>query len=214
MEEPYKIGLILIGMTPCAPFLPMLANKAKGDLGATAALMLLTAVVTIIFVPLAVPLMAKGLTVSAWTIAQPLLIFVLLPLVVGMVTRRASLVVTRRMQPFVKRTTGIFTIVVVVLCGIVYGKGLLGLPGSLAIVSQVIFFFIMATVTYWFGFGLKHEEKIVLSLGMTTRNLGAAVAPLFSIANIDERAIIMVVLGIPLMVVSSVLSTIFFRTKG
>jgi BASS family bile acid:Na+ symporter len=154
--------------------------------------------------------MVKGLTVSAWTIAQPLLIVVLLPLAVGMVIRRASLAVTLVIQPFVKRTTGIFTIAVGILCVFVYGKGLLGLPGSLAIVSQVIFFFILATFTYWFGFGLKHEEKIVLSLGMTTRNLGAAVAPLFSIENIDERAIIMVVLGIPLMVLSSLLSTKWF----
>ena len=29
----YAIGLILLGMAPCAPFVPMLVGKANGDLG-------------------------------------------------------------------------------------------------------------------------------------------------------------------------------------
>jgi bile acid:Na+ symporter, BASS family len=32
LESHYAIGLILMGMTPCAPFLPAIVNKAKGDL--------------------------------------------------------------------------------------------------------------------------------------------------------------------------------------
>jgi hypothetical protein len=42
---------------------------------------------------------------------------------------------------------------------------------------------------------LHPDQKIVLSAGMATRNIGAALAPLFSIAEMDQPAIIMVVLG-------------------
>jgi BASS family bile acid:Na+ symporter len=52
---------------------------------------------------------------------------------------------------------------------------------------------------------LPHEQKIVLSAGMATRNIGAALAPLLSIAEMDQRAIIMVVLGFPVMVIFGVL---------
>ncbi|MBK8752241.1 MAG: hypothetical protein IPL99_11620 [Candidatus Competibacteraceae bacterium] len=45
---------------------------------------------------------------------------------------------------------------------------------------------------------------------MSTRNLGAALAPLFSIAEIDQRAIIMVVLVLPMMVISALLATKWF----
>jgi len=75
---------------PCAPFLPAIAKKAGGDLGFTAAFMLLTATGTVAFMPFAVPLSIEGWTVSAWTIARPLLIVVLLPLAVGRATLRAS----------------------------------------------------------------------------------------------------------------------------
>jgi bile acid:Na+ symporter, BASS family len=70
LESHYGIGLILMGMTPSAPFLPAIVSKAKGNLGFTEAFMLLTAVGTVAFMPFAVSLMAKGLTVSAWTISN------------------------------------------------------------------------------------------------------------------------------------------------
>ncbi|MBP1648809.1 MAG: hypothetical protein H6Q30_2254 [Bacteroidetes bacterium] len=210
LEYPYAIGLILMGMTPCAPFLPMIARKAGGDLGFTAAFMLLAAVGTIMFMPFAVPLMVKGLTVSAWTIARPLLLFVALPLAVGMAILRATPTLASRIQLFVKKTAFISAIAVFVLCIIIYGKGLLGVPGSFAVASQVIFFLIVTTCTYWFGFGLQHEQKIVLCTGMSTRNLGVAIAPLLAIADMDQRAIIMVVLGIPLMVMFALLAVKWF----
>jgi BASS family bile acid:Na+ symporter len=210
LESHYAIGLILLGMTPCAPFLPAIVNKAKGDLGFTAAFMLLTAVAMVIFMPFGVPLMAKGLTVSAWTIAKPLLMVILLPLAVGMAILRASTAVASRIQPFVKKATGISTIAMGVLCAIVYGKELIGVRGSFAVISQLIFFLIVSPLTYWCGFGLQHEQKIVLCAGMSTRNVGAALAPLFSIAEMDQRAIIMVVLGFPIMVIFGLLAARWF----
>ena len=60
----YTMGLLLMGITPCAPFLPMIVERAKGDVGDTAAFMLLTSIATIVVMPLAVPLMIEGLTVG------------------------------------------------------------------------------------------------------------------------------------------------------
>ena len=210
LESPYAAGLILMGMTPCAPFLPMIVERAKGDLGFTAALMLLTAVATVVFMPFAVPLMIKGLTVSAWAIAKPLLIVIFLPLAVGMLILRRSPTLASRIQPFVKKITGIATITTCALCVIVYGKGLIGVPGGLAVAAQLIFFFVLTTFTYWFGFGLQHEQKIVLSAGMATRNLGAALASVFSMPEIDQRTIVMVVLGLPIMVTFALLGAKWF----
>jgi len=210
LEYPYAIGLILMGMTPCAPFLPAIANKAGGDLGSTAAFMLLASAGTVAFMPFAVPFMVEGLSVSAWTIAKPLLTVVLLPLAVGMAILRASPALATQLQPFVKKTTGVATIALAVLSIAVYGKGLIGVAGELAVASQCLFFLVVTTLPYWFGFGLRHEQKIVLSVGMATRNIGAALAPLFSIADMDQRAIVMVVLGFPIMVAFAFLATKWF----
>jgi len=206
LEYPYAMGLILMGLAPCAPFLPAIAKKAGGDLGFTAAFMLLTAVGTVLFMPFAVPLLIEGLTVSAWTIAKPLLIVVLLPLAVGMATLRASPTLAAKVQPFVRNATVFFTMALAALGIAAYGKEMLGVAGSLAVAAQLAFFLAVTTLPYWLGFGLRYEQKIVLSTGMATRNLGAALAPLIAAKDMDQRAIVMVVLGLPIMVLFATLA--------
>jgi BASS family bile acid:Na+ symporter len=207
LEPPYATGLLLLGMTPCAPFLPAILARAEADLGYTAAFMLLAAVGTVLFMPVAAPLLVEGMSIGAWTVAQPLVIVVLLPLVVGMLVLRGSPSLARRMQPVVKRATGLATIAVLVLCALVYGKGLLGISGSLAVAAQLLFFSAITVLSHLLAFGLRQEQRIVLSAGLATRNLGAAIAPLLSVPQDDQRATIMVVLGLPIMVIAALLAT-------
>ena len=214
LEAPYAMGLILLGMAPSAPIVPIFVNKVRGDLGYAAAFMLLASVGSLIFMPFAVPWLVKGLTVSAWSIARPLLLLILIPLAVGMTIAKAYVKMADKMKLVLKKITGLFTIFTIILLVLVYGKGMLGLPGSFALVSQFILFFVLCTFPYWFGFGLKHEQKIVESIGMSTRNLGAAMAPLFSDSSIDQKAFLMVVLALPVMVLFAWLSMkIFGRRK-
>jgi BASS family bile acid:Na+ symporter len=130
-----------------------------------------------------------------------------------MAVLRLSPPAATRARPVVKGATLVATIATAILCIVVYGKGLLGITGSLAVASQVLFFGVMTTVSYWLGFGLPNDRRIVLSAGMATRNLGAALAPLFSLPTVDQRAIVMVVLGLPLMVVFARLSVRWFGPR-
>ncbi len=211
LEQPYAIGMILLGTTPCAPFLPMMVDKAKGNLGLSAAFMLLVSAFMVLYLPFAVPYLAEGLSVSAWAVARPLLILVLLPLIIGILTQRFIPKLAFTIQPTVKILMLVFTIIMLVLIVIIYGKGLISSAGSFFLAAQLAFFIIVSTATYVFSFGLKREEKVVLSLGMTTRNLGAALVPLYAVAAIDERAIIMVVLAVPLQVIFAALAARWFK---
>ena len=129
LAPPLAIGMILLGMAPCAPFVPVMVDKAKGDLGFTAAFMVLAAAGTVVSMPFTVPLLAKGLTTSAWAIAKPLLIFVLLPMAAGVFLRRSADALASKLLPFVKKGAGLAGLVWGVLCLIIYGEGLLGLAG-------------------------------------------------------------------------------------
>ena len=214
LEYPYAIGLILLGMTPGRPFLPLIVEKAKGDLGYCAAFMLLSSVGTVVFMPFAVPLMVQGLTVTAWSIARPLVMVLLAPLAIGMWILRASAPLAGRIRPLVKKAAGVATLSVIALCIIVYGKGLLGVASSFAVASQLIFFCCVTALPHLLRFGLRNEQKIVLSTGMATRNLGAAVAPLLSAPAIDQRATVMVVLGLPVTVVFALAAARIFGRRA
>jgi len=214
MQSPYAIGLILVGMAPCAPFVPRLVDKAKGDIGYTAAFMLLASAGTVVCMPFTVPLLAKGLTASAWAIAKPLLIVVLLPMAVGVLIRSKSDPFASKIMPFVKKGAGIAGLLWCILCLIIYGKSLLSVTGELAVASELIFFGIVCVGTYWLGLGLRHEQKVVLSVGVTTRNLGACLTPLLSVPDMDQRATLMIVLALPIMVIVALLGTKWFSRIG
>jgi bile acid:Na+ symporter, BASS family len=213
MEEPYTIGLILVGMTPCAPFMPMMVRKARGDLSYTGALMLLAAIGTVAFMPFAVPRMVSGLTANAWVVGKPLLFFVLMPLLLGMAVRRCAESVASRLYPLVKKTTDITTMVMLAVMAIVYGKDFIGAIGSYAIGTLVLFVGVVTLATDRLGFGLSQGQRSVLTIGMCTRNLGAAIAPLMAI-KADSRSVVMVALGIPVTLIFSFLAARWYASHA
>lgn len=214
MAPAYGIGLILLGMAPCAPFLPPMVDRARGDLGYTAAFMLLASVVTVVYLPFAVPVLVKGLSANPLTIAKPLLLFLLLPLAIGLAIQSRSASTASKLHPFVNKATGIDTILMLALCLLIYCKEFLEMVGSYAIGSQIVFFSVATVGPYFLSFGLLRGQKSVLALGMSTRNLGAAFAPLFAIHDVDQRAIVMVAFGVLMQAAFSFLAATWFGRRA
>jgi bile acid:Na+ symporter, BASS family len=214
LAAPYAIGLLLLGLAPCAPFLPPMVDKAHGDIGHTAAFMLLTSVATVAYMPLAVPLLVKGFSAGAWTIAKPLLFFLLVPMAIGMAIQFRSASAASKLQPIVKKATGVDTLLMLVLCVVIYGKAFLGLVGSYAIGAQILFFSVASVGPYLLSFGLPRGQKIVLSLGMCTRNIGAALAPLFAVPGVDQRAIVMVSFGVLMQAAFAIATASYFGRRA
>lgn len=210
LEEPYALGLILLGMAPAAPFLPMLAARANADRGYTAAFMFLITITTVLFMPIVVPVMTNELSITAWTIAKPLLLMILLPMVTGMLLLRKYKHLSTRMIPVVKKVAGIFALTTLSLSVVIFFEGLIALSDVKIFLAQLVFFSAMMIFPYWLSLGLKQEHRVIISIGLATRNLGAAVAPLLSIAEIDQRAFIMIVLAVPFMLGFALLSAKLF----
>jgi bile acid:Na+ symporter, BASS family len=203
MGEPYSLGLLFLGMAPCAPFLPAAAQRTRGDLAYVAAFMLLAVVGTVVFMPLAVPLLVKGFTADAWTIVRPLLFFVVAPLAVGTAVRGGCVTCAERAHPIVRRVTAVDTLIMVVCLFVVYGEDFLDALGTYAIVVQLVYCSVVAGAAYGLGVGLPPSQRSVLALGVCSRNVGAALAPLFAAGTTDRRAIAMCALAVPVTVVSS-----------
>lgn len=213
LAPPYAMGLLLVSMAPCAPFLPMLVDKARGNLGYTASFMLLAAVGTVVYMPFAVPFVVKGVTVSAWQIARPLLTLVLAPLAVGMAILRASPALAARLQPFVKRITGLATIVMLASMLLLFGKGFVGSAGSYATATLLAYLAVVTVASYGLAFGLPPDQKSVLSLGVCTRNAGAALAALGAVPDVDPQAIIVAALVVPIMIIVSLPAARWFAGR-
>jgi bile acid:Na+ symporter, BASS family len=205
LEQPYATGLLLLALAPCAPFAPTMVNTARGDPAYMAAFTVLSAVATVVIMPVAVPLLVRGLTADPMTIARPLLFFVLLPLALGTMLRGARTQAAERVRPAIALITNVAGSVVLVLIAIVHGRGLLDAIGSYAIATQVIFLAVITVAAHVLGFGLADEQRTVLTIGTCTRNLGAALAPLAAIDR-DPRAVVMIAIAAPVTIALSVLA--------
>ena len=88
MEPAAATAVVLIGCVGGAPFLPKLAMLAKSNLALAVGAMVLLMVVTIGYAPIVVPLAVEGATVDPLAIAQSLVLFMLIPLGLGLLRAR------------------------------------------------------------------------------------------------------------------------------
>ena len=204
LAEPYALGLLFLGMAPGAPFLPAVAQRASGDLAYVAAFMVLASVGTVVFMPFAVPLLVKGFSADPWTIAKPLVFYIALPLAIGVAIRLAALTLAEKSHPIVKKVTAVDSLVLLAIIFWIYGRDFLGAVGSYAIGTQILYIAVVTAAAYGFGFGLPRSQKSVLALGLCTRNIGAAVAPLMAVPGTDQRAIVMCCLAMIITIVMGI----------
>jgi BASS family bile acid:Na+ symporter len=196
LEEPYALGLILLGLAPCAPFVPLLAERARADLNDVAAYLLLASVGTLFILPIMIPVLAPTLTADTWTIARPLLFFIAVPLAIGICVRLLASALADKAHPIVKKVTSVDILLMLGVVIALYWRDFLSAVGSFAIGVQILYYCLLGAAAYGLGFGLSHEKRSTLVLGLCTRNVGAALAPLMSVPNVDPRATVMCVLAV------------------
>ena len=215
LEEPYAVVVLLASLAPCAPFLQQMVGKARGDMAFAGALIPLVAVGTVVLMPLMAPLLIQGVTISTWALAKPLLLTILLPLLVGAAFRHYAENGATRIFPAVKGLALLSTLLTILWCLVIYGRGMLNTAGEFALLSMTLFMVGMGFITYRFGFGMKQNQRSVMALGMGTRNVAAVLAAALAIPNADPRIVVMTVMWTLWSVVLAAMgANIFARLAG
>ncbi len=176
LAEPYALGLVLLGMAPCSPAIPVMMRKSGGSLAYMSDFMLMAYGGTVVLMPFMVPWLAKGFAADPWTIAKPLLLFIAMPLAIGAAVRRAAEAVAESAAPIVKTVTGLNTMILCVILIWLYKSEIFSAVGTYAIGSQILYYAVLGFASYLLGFGLSFEQKAPMVLGICTRNVGPALA--------------------------------------
>ena len=196
LAEPYALGLVLLGLAPCSPAIPIMVRKAGGNLAYMSAFMLLAFAGTVVLMPFMVPILAKGFTADPWTIAKPLVFLIAIPMVVGIAIRRAAMTIAAKVAPIVKALTSVATLILCAILLWLYRGEIIGAVGAYAIGTQLLYYTLLGFPAYLLGFGLSYEQKAPMTLGICTRNVGPALAPLLAVAGSPQGAITMCILAI------------------
>jgi BASS family bile acid:Na+ symporter len=194
LDNNYVIVLYIGSLAPCAPFLPPLLPKAHGDVAYAGAFIPAAAIGTCLFMPLLAPLLVSGVEISVMSLMKPLFISVLLPLLIGAILKTYAEKVADKIFIPVKKLAGLSTLLTIIFCLLLYYKQMWATAGSMAMLSLTIFTFAMGLIAYYTGFGLKRAEKVVMSLGMGTRNIAAVLIGVLTIANVEPNMVAMVVI--------------------
>ena len=201
LSEPHAIGLLIIGLAPTAPLLPMLIRRARADMDVAAAMMPLAVVGTVVLMPLLMPVLIPGASVSSFTLARQLSLTVLLPLVAGVVVNVYASQVAVKIFPYFKKLAGLSTLALLGFTVVMYGEEFLNALGSFAIAAQVLWILVIGLVSYAFGFGMRQAQRSTLSLGVCSRNGGITLIAFTTLPAQDPNVLVMLLLGIPVPVI-------------
>jgi len=173
LDQDIYTGLLLMGTAAGAPFLPKLAQVAKGNAAFSVGMMVLLMVVTVAYLPLVLPLFLPDVTINAWDIAKSLILLMLLPLAIGLLVRARYSSTAGGLQPQMS-TASTLSILVLVVGGVVLQWGnivsLIGTGGLVAIIALIL---VSLALGYAAG-GRDPGIRSVMALGTAQRNLSAA----------------------------------------
>src|SRR6187200_1302001 len=139
LDEPFGLGLLLLGCAAGAPFLPKLAELAKGNLAFAVGTMVLLMVVTVGYLPVVLPLLLPGVAVDPAKIAQSLILLMLLPLGVGLALKSRYEDLAAWVKPVLDRISNVSLILLVLLITAANIDKVLDVFGTFGILAGLLF---------------------------------------------------------------------------
>ena len=138
MNDQLQIGLILMGSAAGAPFLPKLAQIAKANVPFSVGLMALLIVVTVVYLPIVLPLLLPGVEVDAGKIALTLFGEMLVPLAIGLVVRARWVEAAGELQKPAAQVSNLSLVLLLVLMLGLNIENVIGLFGSGALLATLV----------------------------------------------------------------------------
>ena len=191
LDEPLGLGLLVLGTAAGAPFLPKLAQLAKGNLAFSVGLMVLLMVITVGYLPLVLPMLLPGVSVNPAKIARSLFLLMLLPLAGALAVKAKFPSAASRAKPPLDRISGLSLILVIALLSVVNFKNVLGVFGTRGILAGLLFIGLSYAVGWLLG-GPGADTRVVMGLGTAQRNIAAALV-VGSQSFKDPKVVVMVV---------------------
>ncbi len=173
LDEQFAIGLLVLGCTAGAPFLPKLAERAGGDIAFSVGAMVLLMVVTIGYLPIVLPLLLHGVTVDPLKIARSLVLLMLLPLAAALAMKARRGDIAARVKPALSYISNLSLIALLVLITAANISKVLQVFGSRAILAGLVFIAVGFVVGWLLG-GPGGDTRRVVAFGTAQRNIAAA----------------------------------------
>ena len=201
LDESMGIGLLLLGLAGGAPFLPKLAQIAKGNLAFAVGLMVLLMVVTVGYLPIVLPMLLPGVSVHPAQIARSLVLLMLLPLGSALAVRAKRPNVAAKIKPVFDKTSNLGLIALMIFQTLFNIRSVLAVFGTGGIFAGVVFLAVGVAAGWALG-GSAPGTRSVLGLGTAQRNIAAALVVAnqsFEDPNVVVMVIVVAIIGLVIL---------------
>lgn len=175
MEHGFALGLILLACSAGDPFVTKLSQSAKGDKAYSLAVMAMLSLVTVLYMPVVVPLLLPGTKVDPIEIAKPLIVLIIVPLLIGLVTRARAARFAEHWAPRLDRLASVLIYAAVGLFAVVHYAEIAASLGSHAILAAVILVASAVVYGYLLG-GPDQRHRSDLAVNTAWRGVSAGIA--------------------------------------
>ncbi len=193
LAEGLATGLIIVGASAGAPFLPKLVQVAKGNAAFSVGLMTLLMVVTVVYLPMMLPILLPGASVSPWDIAQSLILTMLLPLGLGLFIRARYADTAANLAPHINQISSVAIALMLVAILALQFRTIIATIGTGGILAALIFLVGSLAIGLLLG-GREAGMRSVMGLGTAQRNLAAAMLVAAQNFADDPNVLVMVML--------------------
>lgn len=190
LDEPLAVGLLLVSLAAGAPGLPKTAVFAKVDTAVATGLMVFLVVATIIILPIALPLLLTGISVTFWDIASGLVYLILVPLAISLFVRARYPDAAASAQPMFAQASNLSLMILMVLMVVLNFSDVVGLLGSGGLIASLILVILTTAGGYLLG-KIGTADDWVQGLGAGQRNIAAAMV--VATMNFGSDEVVMVV---------------------
>lgn len=176
LPEEIATGFLLMAIAPGVPFVLASVRKRGGSLGLAIALAAMLPLVSIVTVPLTARLVLPSTEAAQLPIGQfvvTLVLFQLLPLLIGVAVGTKLPSVVARLSRISQIVFLLTVVVVLVLLAPKFASGVAAVYGSHGMWAMLCIA-ILSMVTGWLLGGPLPENRRVLGIGTTLRNIGLA----------------------------------------
>lgn len=190
LDEPLAIGLILTGTAAGAPFLIRLTTTATGNVALSTTMLVLLLPVTVVYLPLVVPLLVPTVSVDPFAIAATLVLSMLLPLGLGLFVKARFPTWAGRLQPIMSKTSSYSLVALVGLTLLTNLSGTLDVTLR-AILAAVLLVGGAFAIGYLLG-GPNSDSRAVMGLATGQRNVAAATVVATQAVGIPDTTMMVV----------------------
>ena len=173
LDQDIYTGLLLLATAAGAPFLPKLAQVANGNAAFSVGLMVLLMVVTVIYMPIVLPLFLSGVEINAWDIARSLIVLMLFPLGIGLFMKSRWPAMAKELQSLMSQASSIAILLLLVGAIILQWSAIVSLIGTGGLIAIAVFLLVSLALGYVAG-GSDPAIRSVMGLGTAQRNVSAA----------------------------------------